>query len=116
MRGCLVFGVRHVLSCLLCLIHVLIFFFFFFLRQTTLCMVCLKSYSVFILGGGLGFLGWGGFFFFFFFFVALKKKIWVCCHVQVYVQLYDALFSFQCLHDYIFIFDSYLGSPLLGVL
>ena len=37
-------------------------FFFFFLRQTTLCMVCLKSYSVFILGGGLGFLGWGGFF------------------------------------------------------
>ena len=43
-------------------------FFFFFLRQTTLCMVCLKSPCVFILGGGLGFLGWGGFF------VALKKK------------------------------------------
>ena len=30
MRGCLVFGVCHVLSCLLCLIHVLIFFNFFF--------------------------------------------------------------------------------------
>ena len=39
---------------------------------------------VFILGGGLGFLGWGGFF------VAMKK-IWVCCHVQINVQLYDAL-------------------------
>ena len=38
------------------------FLFFFFLRQTTLCMVCLKSPCVFILGGGLGFLGWGGFF------------------------------------------------------
>ena len=51
MRGCLVFGVCHVLSCLLCLIHVLIFFFFFFfLRQTTLCMVCLKSPCVFIQG------------------------------------------------------------------
>ena len=62
------------------------FFFFFFLRQTTLCMVCLKSPCVFILGGGLGFLGWGGFF-------VTLKKIWVCCHVQVYmyVQLYDAL-------------------------
>ena len=69
MRGCLVFGVCHVLSCLLRLIHVLIFFFFFFfLRQTTLCMVCLKSPCVFILGRGLGFLGWGGFF------VALEKK------------------------------------------
>ena len=63
------------------------FFFFFFLRQTTLCMVCLKSPCVFIQGEGWLFfgVGWGGFF------VALKKKIWVCCHVQVYVQLYDAL-------------------------
>ena len=34
MRGCLVFGVCHVLSCLLCLIHVLIFFFFFFFFET----------------------------------------------------------------------------------
>ena len=42
--------------------------FFFFLRQTTLCMVCPKSPCVFILGGGLGFLGWGGFL------VALEKK------------------------------------------
>ena len=46
MRGCLVFGVCHVLSCLLHLIHVLIFFFFFFetdhavhgLPQITLCV------------------------------------------------------------------------------
>ena len=60
------------------------FFFFFFLRQTTLCMVCLKSPCVFILGGGLGFFGVG------WVFCCFEKKIWVCCHVQVYVQLYDA--------------------------
>ena len=30
MRGCLVLGVCHVLSCLLRLVYVLIFFFFFF--------------------------------------------------------------------------------------
>ena len=71
MRGCLVFGVCHVLSCLLRLIHVLIFCFLFFVfwRQTMLCMVCLKSPFVFILGGGLGFLGWGGFF------VAMNKNL-----------------------------------------
>ena len=68
MRGCLVFGVYHVLSCLLRLIHVLIFFFFFFFFFET-DMVCLKSPCVFILGRGLGFLGWGGFF------VALEKNL-----------------------------------------
>ena len=60
-------------------------FFFFFetdhavhgLPQIALCV-----YS----RGRVGFLGWGGFF-------VTLKKIWVCCHVQVYmyVQLYDAL-------------------------
>ena len=69
MRGCLVFGVCHVLSCLLCLIHVLIFFFFFFFETDHavhgLPQIALCVYS----GGGLGFLGWGGFF------VALKKNL-----------------------------------------
>ena len=46
-----------------CVFFLVFFFLFcFVLRQTTLCMVCLKSPCVFILGGGLGFLGWGGFF------------------------------------------------------
>ena len=37
-------------------------FFFFFLRQTTLCMVCLKSPCVFIQGEGWVFWGGVGFF------------------------------------------------------
>ena len=74
------------MSCLWCLSGFVMFvasclcFFLFFLRQTTLCMVCLKSPCVFILGGGLGWV-----------FCCYGKKIWVCCHVQVYVQLYGAL-------------------------
>ena len=81
-RGCLVFGVCHVLSCLLCLIHVLIFFFETDHAVHGLPQIALCVYS----RGRVGFL-WGvGWVFCFF-----EKKIWVCCHVQVYVQLYDAL-------------------------
>ena len=60
--------VCHVLSCLLCLVYVLIFFFWFFetdhavhgLSQIALCV-----YS----RGRIGFLGWGVFF------VAMKKNL-----------------------------------------
>ena len=62
------------------------FFFFFFFFETDHAVHGLPQIALCVYSrGGLGFLGWGGFF------VALEKKIWVCCHVQVYVQLYDAL-------------------------
>ena len=83
MRGCLVFGICPVSSCLLCLILVFILFFIFFETDAVhgLPQIALCVYS----RGRVGFFGVG------WVFVALKKKIWVCCHVQVYVQLYDAL-------------------------
>ena len=103
MRGCLVFGVCHVLSCLLRLVYVLIFLFCFvfcFVLFFVLFFVCLfvcffeTDHAVHGLSqvalcvysrGRVGFFGVG------WDFCCYEKKIWVCCHVQVYVQLYDAL-------------------------
>ena len=81
----LVFVMFCHVCCVLCMCWFFFFFFFFFFETDHavhgLSQIALCVYSI---GEGWVFLGWGGFF------VALKK-IWVCCHVQVYVQLYDAL-------------------------
>ena len=85
-RGCLVFGVCHVLSwCLSCFVmfvaSCLCVDFFFETDHAVhgLSQIALCVYS----RGRVGFFWGGG--------LLLWKKIWVCCHVQVYVQLYDAL-------------------------
>ena len=60
MRGCLVFGVCHVLSCLLCLIHVLIFFFFFFFFETDHAVHGLPQIALCVYSRGEGWVFWGG--------------------------------------------------------
>ena len=62
------------------------FFFFFFFFETDHAVHGLPQIALCVYSRGrVGFV-WGGVGF-----LLLWKKIWVCCHIQVYVQLYDAL-------------------------
>ena len=105
------------MSCLWCLSCFVMFvasyscvdFFFFFLFETDHAVHGLPQITLCVYSRGrVGFLGWGGFF------CCFGKKIWVCCHVQAYVQLYDALIFISMPAWLYFLFWFILGLTTFG--